>query len=82
MAVRILVLADSIKLLKQWVKRELVGHDVVFSEPRLNVVVDGVEFILRPYDMVDTVGGYRFNTVLHVGDTPMLARQYIRVPPP
>lgn len=76
---RILVLASSVAVLKQWVRKYLVGHDVVFSEPRLNVKVDGVEFVLRPYDMADTVAGMSFNTVLHVDRVPLHLRPFIRV---
>lgn len=78
---RILVLAHDIQSLRTWVREALVGHEVKFSEPRLNVTVDGVEFILRPHDMLDTVAGMNFNTVLHVGDTPQMVRYFIRVSP-
>lgn len=78
---RILVLADSIADLKQWVKKSLAGQDVSFSEPRLRATVDGVEFILRPHDMVDTVAGMTFNTVLHVDRIPQAVRPFIRIAP-
>jgi hypothetical protein len=77
---RILVLAESIRTLKEWVKQCLVGHDLAFSEPRLRATVDGVEFVLRPYDMADTVTGMTFNTVLHVDRIPLQLRGMIRVP--
>lgn len=77
---RILVLAASVAALKEWAKQSLVGHDVSFSEPQLRATVDGVEFVLRPYDMAYTVAGMTFNTVLHVDRIPLHLREFIRIP--
>lgn len=78
---RILVLGDCIADLKAWARQFVAGHDVAFSQPRLRVLLDGVEFVLRTYDMTDTVAGMTFNTVLHVRPVPLEVRPFIRVPP-